>query len=166
MVSNSLLNQYITIGSTCLSALIMLVIFFIKKPSVDSIFSYEGRIGRKKFIKIMILSLLIIVIPITITYSNIITNIYLLATICIIFAQVSFILSLKAIIRRLHDLELSGCLFMALWAINLIGMKLKLLNVLCFLFLLYLCIKRGTNGNNRYGTNPLNNNNIGTIEEK
>ncbi|MCT4564332.1 MAG: DUF805 domain-containing protein [Maledivibacter sp.] len=102
-----------------------------------SYFSFEGRVNRAHFLRVIFL--------LGIFFNNIETDIgylksiFLYAT-CIIFA----IAGICIIIKRLHDLEISGG-FIFLLLIPFIS---------TFLIILLVFIK-GTYGPNKYGEDPL-----------
>ena len=139
-------NPYISIGFSGLSLLIILILFFIKKPNENSILSYYGRIGRLTFIKIILLSIVIEAIPIILITYDIIGNIYVATILYVIFCQLAFILELKASVRRLHDLNLSYWLYIVQWIFNANHMTLlgiPALSSFSGLFFIYLCLKKG-----------------------
>ena len=112
--------------------------------------STKGRINRQIFILYFICFLLFATVMIVPTSSIIIGTssdfvIEVITTISSVIIEISFIPSLFLTAKRLHDLDKSA-VYMTLYVIPLINI----------IFFLYLCIVKGTNGENKYGPDPLN----------
>lgn len=111
--------------------------------------STKGRINRKIFILYAIsycLFCLVLLVPtlfiiFSITDDNIIE--FITAVVATLL-ELALLPSLFLSIRRLHDIEKS-----ALWILLYV---IPLVNIGLFL---YLCLKKGTNGVNKYGEDPL-----------
>ena len=81
-------------------------------------------------------------------------DILLLVVLLIILILIlTFIGDVTLSIRRLHDLNLSGWWYMLIFILSL--SKSTILNLIALGFYIYLIFKRGTVGENKYGTDPL-----------
>lgn len=112
--------------------------------------STKGRINRQIFILYFICFLLFATLMIVPTSSIIIGNssdlvIEIITTISSVTIEIAFLPSLFLTAKRLHDLNKSA-VYMTLYVIPLINI----------LFFLYLCLAKGTSGENKYGPDPLN----------
>lgn len=112
--------------------------------------STHGRINRQIFILYFICFLLFATLMIVPTSSIIIGNssdliIEIITTISSVTIEIAFLPSLFLTAKRLHDLNKSA-VYMTLYVIPFINI----------LFFLYLCLAKGTSGENKYGPDPLN----------
>lgn len=112
--------------------------------------STKGRINRQIFILYFICFLLFATVMIVPTSSIIIGTssdfvIEVITTISSVIIEIAFIPSLFLTAKRLHDLNKSA-VYMTLYVIPFINI----------LFFLYLCLAKGTSGENKYGPDPLN----------
>ena len=120
-------------------------------PSAESIkdmfFSYRGRLNRKPFIlRGLLLSVLSSVMSTIMTEMTEASStvMHLLALLPLILMVVLSVGTFMLIIRRWHDLGKSGWLSL-----------LMLIPLLNFLVLIFLWVKKGTDGPNAYGDDPL-----------
>ena len=120
-------------------------------PSAESIkemfFSYRGRLNRKPFIlRGLLLSVLSSVMSTSMTEMTEASStvMHLLALLPLILMVVLSVGTFMLIIRRWHDLGKSGWLSL-----------LMLIPLLNFLVLIFLWVKKGTDGPNAYGDDPL-----------
>ena len=120
-------------------------------PSAESIkdmfFSYRGRLNRKPFIlRGLLLSVLSSVMSSVMTEMTeaASTVMHLLALLPLILMVVLSVCTFMLIIRRWHDLGKSGWFSL-----------LMLIPLLNFLVLIFLWVKKGTDGPNAYGDDPL-----------
>ena len=120
-------------------------------PSAESIkdmfFSYRGRLNRKPFIlRGLLLSVLSSVMSTVMTEMTEASStvMHLLALLPLILMVVLSVGTFMLIIRRWHDLGKSGWLSL-----------LMLIPLLNFLVLIFLWVKKGTDGPNAYGDDPL-----------
>lgn len=120
-------------------------------PSAESIkdmfFSYRGRLNRKPFIlRGLLLSVLSSVMSTVMTEMTEApsTVMHLLALLPLLLMVVFSVGTFMLIIRRWHDLGKSGWLSL-----------LMLIPLLNFLVLIFLWVKKGTDGPNAYGDDPL-----------
>lgn len=122
----------------------------MKNISLEERFlSTKGRINRKIFILYaisFILFCLFLIIPTLLivisTTDEIIVDIS--ASIVSTLIELALLPSLFLGIKRLHDLDKS-----AVWIVLYV---IPLINIL---FFIYLCLRRGTIGDNKYGKDPL-----------
>jgi len=115
------------------------------------LFSFKGRINRAKFWGYLIIVELIFMFIMSgdlylfnLTDSATIKD-FLEILVLLVFA-LSIWIHLSLYVKRLHDLDKSGW-----WAL------LTFIPVINFFVLLYLGIKKGTEGPNKFGEDPLNN---------
>jgi len=120
-------------------------------PSAESIkdmfFSYRGRLNRKPFIlRGLLLSVLSSVMSTVMTEMTEASStvMHLLALLPLILMVVLSVCTFMLIIRRWHDLGKSGWFSL-----------LMLIPLLNFLVLIFLWVKKGTDGPNAYGDDPL-----------
>lgn len=120
-------------------------------PSAESIkdmfFSYRGRLNRKPFIlRGLLLSVLSSVMSTVMTEMTEASStvMHLLALLPLLLMVVLSVGTFMLIIRRWHDLGKSGWLSL-----------LMLIPLLNFLVLIFLWVKKGTDGPNAYGDDPL-----------
>ena len=120
-------------------------------PSAESIkdmfFSYRGRLNRKPFIlRGLLLSVLSSVMSSVMTEMTEASStvMHLLALLPLLLMVVLSVGTFMLIIRRWHDLGKSGWLTL-----------LMLIPLLNFLVLIFLWVKKGTDGPNAYGDDPL-----------
>ena len=120
-------------------------------PSAESIkdmfFSYRGRLNRKPFIlRGLLLSVLSSVMSTVMTEMTEASStvMHLLALLPLILMVVLSVGTFMLIIRRWHDLGKSGWLSL-----------LMLIPLLNLLVLIFLWVKKGTDGPNAYGDDPL-----------
>ena len=120
-------------------------------PSAESIkdmfFSYRGRLNRKPFIlRGLLLSVLSSVMSTIMTEMTEASStvMHLLALLPLLLMVVLSVGTFMLIIRRWHDLGKSGWLSL-----------LMLIPLLNFLVLIFLWVKKGTDGPNAYGDDPL-----------
>lgn len=120
-------------------------------PSAESIkdmfFSYRGRLNRKPFIlRGLLLSVLSSVMSTVMTEMTEASStvMHLLALLPLLLMVVFSVGTFMLIIRRWHDLGKSGWLSL-----------LMLIPLLNFLVLIFLWVKKGTDGPNAYGDDPL-----------
>ena len=120
-------------------------------PSAESIkdmfFSYRGRLNRKPFIlRGLLLSVLSSVMSTVMTEMTEASStvMHLLALLPLLLMVVLSVGTFMLIIRRWHDLGKSGWLTL-----------LMLIPLLNFLVLIFLWVKKGTDGPNAYGDDPL-----------
>ena len=149
-------NPYVLIISRCLPVCIMIFVLFIMKPKVGSLWDYHGRMGRKKYIIVWCITVLVAVIPCLMVIFYQALNMYLAIVLIIVIAQVAFFINFITTIKRLHDLNLPVWIFF----IQLGGLQLasqnKIFSYIGLALTLYLFIKRGSKNANKYGENPLN----------
>jgi len=149
-------NPYVLIISRCLPVCIMIVVLFIMKPKVGSLWDYHGRMGRKKYIIVWCITVLVAVIPCLMVIFYQALNMYLAIVLIIVIAQVAFFINFITTIKRLHDLNLPGWIFFIQWGLMQIALQNKILSYIGIAFTSYLFIKRGSKNANKYGENPLN----------
>ena len=112
----------------------------------NKFFSFKGRSSRKEYIIKILLYVLVLVLGIytfdKCTEANVITIIYVLSI--DIISLILLIQYFPLSIRRLHDVNSSG------WWV--------LVSFLPFgqLIILWLMFKKGTDGSNKYGEEPVN----------
>lgn len=113
----------------------------------DMFFSYRGRLNRKPFIlRGLLLSVLSSVMSTVMTEMTEASStvMHLLALLPLLLMVVLSVGTFMLIIRRWHDLGKSGWLSL-----------LMLIPLLNFLVLIFLWVKKGTDGPNAYGDDPL-----------
>lgn len=138
-------------------------------------FSFEGRLNRKCYIwrSLLLLGLYILILlavnPFKDTQSiGVIISIVVFYFMALVLFITSF-LSLSA--RRCHDVNLSGWIWSGLWILFFItGLAPRWFNsrfipyisfavsLAIILFAIYLLVRKGTNGTNRFGPDPLREN--------
>ena len=112
----------------------------------EILFSFKGRINRAKFLIYMFFIQLLFIMFVFLIYYFYKYNLSIVSEILSIVASIFGIwTSLALYIKRWHDLDKSG------WWILLIF--IPIINLLVFI---YLSIKKGTEGSNRFGKDPLN----------
>lgn len=122
----------------------------MKNISLEERFlSTKGRINRKIFILYaisFILFCLFLIIPtlLIVISTTDETIVDISASIVSTLIELALLPSLFLGIKRLHDLDKS-----AVWIVLYV---IPLINIL---FFIYLCLRRGTIGNNKYGKDPL-----------
>lgn len=122
----------------------------MKNISLEERFlSTKGRINRKIFILYaisFILFCLFLIIPtlLIVISTTDETIVDISASIVSILIELALLPSLFLGIKRLHDLDKS-----AVWIVLYV---IPLINIL---FFIYLCLRRGTIGDNKYGKDPL-----------
>lgn len=119
---------------------------------IKSLFSFKGRSNRKKYF----LSQLILIILYSILYLYRPDNSYMLFVKTPIYLLIAiFIMSKTA--QRLHDIDLPGILILVPMVLQILGtvIKTQIFPWLGSGFILYLMMKKGTIGPNKYGEDPL-----------
>jgi len=137
-------NLYL-LWNALISILIMSILLFLRNSPMQKWFSYQGKIGRLVFFKITLLSTFVAAVPIVLIGFDVITNIYISVGFAIVCAQAAFILQMKAMLKRLYDLQLSKWIFFIWWGlstINMVFLKSTWVGSISGLFLFYLCLKR------------------------
>ena len=118
---------------------------------LSKLFSIKGRLNRKKYIIGNLLSLLILIIAVLIFYGLRDSFEYILQIALIIIVPVRvylFVITAK----RLHDLNLPTWL---VFIVSLIPHTFIGGPVIFALITIFLCCKQGTNGDNKYGPDPI-----------
>ena len=115
----------------------------------QEIFSTEGRLNRGRFFKYYILVTLMgatatFVTSCMATFLTGDPNGALVKTITVIWAVIATTGACMLMVRRLHDLDKSGSLFLV-----------SFIPVIGLIFLVYLFFKEGQVGWNKYGSDPL-----------
>lgn len=108
---------------------------------IEELFSFKGRLNRLRFFGYdFILGLILLMFKglIEVTDNEVALIIIIILTIIITISAIS------VCVRRLHDIELSG------WFV-----LLNLVPIIDFIFELVLLFKKGTDGPNIYGKDPL-----------
>ena len=139
------------------------------------VFSFKGRLNRKPYI-IFSIALTILTFFVFLLFEeakekfiimkesdfigklsendgNIFLLLFLLMIVLIILV---FIGDITLAVRRLHDLNLSGWWYLPIAILN-ISSDSVILNLIEFVFYIFLIFKRGTVGENKYGADPLSN---------
>lgn len=127
---------------------------FYKKYFMDSCASFKGRLSRQEYLCRQVLLSLSILLPLAALFFAVLPRrvssleemfalwSFHFAWACILILLISlFITSMSLMIRRLHDLDVSG------WWLLLV-----LVPVINALFILWLSCAQGTQGGNKYGT--------------
>ncbi|WP_432664158.1 DUF805 domain-containing protein [Wukongibacter baidiensis] len=104
-------------------------------------FSFEGRINRARY---FLIPLLVGIVAIPLRLTAIYTESMLLVMVNFLVSLVIFALQLCVTIQRLHDIERPG--------IHYLFLLIPLYNIY---FALVLLFKKGTDGPNEYGEDPL-----------
>lgn len=121
----------------------------------ENFFQYTGRLNRLRYLNriavIVVVNLLLagmiklfeeMSIAVENAYLSILVGIFGIVT--VVFAVISVVSSIMLKIRRLHDIEASGW-----WAL------LSFIPLVNLIFGIFLLLKEGTEGSNKYGNDPL-----------
>lgn len=111
---------------------------------MSNFFSFEGRINRAKYFLYLVLINLAILITFILLKTLVNTNSAIVNIIIIIVCIVSAVKSACVTVQRLHDIERPGTHY---W--------LLLIPIYCIYLKLILLFKKGTDGLNEFGYDPL-----------
>lgn len=118
-----------------------------EKSFKERYFSFEGRLNRKRFIIFTLISLIPTILTnvwIDLAFRPSSTN-YTYLLLAILFAIPTIWFNFSAAIRRWHDLNKSG-------NYAILNILANSIFIVAIILLPFLCIKRGTIGDNRYGS--------------
>jgi len=123
------------------------------------LFTTQGRLGRKRFILSFIAMLISVFVWVLLMFGlfSISTNTFMLVIVFSVLAPV-VLFSISIHVRRLHDLNKSGWWYLLIWIIASAGNRMEQFNpldLISIIILLYLCAKKGTDGENKYGADPV-----------
>ena len=131
----------------------------IKLFQEGGLFNTKGRIGRKRFTISMIVLIVSLFVWQLIMYGLLYTfkNEFILI-LCFALLAPLILFSIAIHYRRLHDINKSGHWYWLIFFLNTAGNRMQQFNpidVICIIILIYLCAKKGTTGENKYGADPV-----------
>lgn len=128
--------------------------FWRRQRQPGGLFTYKGRVNRKKYITVCIILFILSTLSIFLVKST--TNMFIGITF-LLLNMAFFVLQALNFAKRLHDLDYSSWLAVlyVLLAVLIVGGYQLVIDIIRAFWEICLAIKKGTEGPNQYGADPL-----------